>query len=163
MKRCPRCTRTLSLDSFYRQKSRKDGRAVYCKQCRKEQKQAYLATPEGRTQYLTTAQQRRKTRLMEDSEYRRRYYSQTDTRKRNTVYTPEALEYMPIILGDPCVYCGATATTVDHIIPVSKGGSSDWDNLAPACGSCNSRKNDRPLLGFMLNGRSDPLVLGDHR
>ena len=31
----------------------------------------------------------------------------------------------------------------DHIIPISKGGSTTLDNLAYACGGCNSLKSDK--------------------
>lgn len=37
---------------------------------------------------------------------------------------------------------GATHPTIDHIIPLSKGGTHTWDNVQCACGLCNSRKQD---------------------
>ena len=43
-----------------------------------------------------------------------------------------------------CHYCGRAATSVDHIIPLSRGGARlDPSNLVAACVSCNSRKRDR--------------------
>lgn len=49
-------------------------------------------------------------------------------------------------LTGPCAYgCGRPATTLDHIWPVARGGESRPGNLAPACGSCNSRKGARRL------------------
>ncbi len=42
-----------------------------------------------------------------------------------------------------CVYCGkAGATTVDHVMPQSRGGSRSWENLAACCRACNQRKAD---------------------
>lgn len=63
---------------------------------------------------------------------------------------PESLAYVRLIASDPCVYCGATAQSVDHIVPVAQGGGGEWDNLAPACLSCNSSKQDTKLLAFLL-------------
>lgn len=37
-----------------------------------------------------------------------------------------------------CVYCGDDAHTVDHIIPVDRGGLDAKENLVAACSSCNS-------------------------
>ena len=43
-----------------------------------------------------------------------------------------------------CVLCGMNEDlTIDHIIPVSKGGSDEESNLQLMCKSCNSRKGDR--------------------
>lgn len=42
-----------------------------------------------------------------------------------------------------CGYCHGEATTIDHIVPVSRGGRSTWLNTISACYSCNQRKGDR--------------------
>lgn len=39
-----------------------------------------------------------------------------------------------------CAYCGATATSLDHVIPRFKSGSSNRNNLVPSCQRCNSNK-----------------------
>ena len=46
-----------------------------------------------------------------------------------------------------CQYCGCTCSDleVDHIIPVSKGGTDDIRNLATACMMCNRAKGNRIL------------------
>src|SRR5262249_53267218 len=48
-----------------------------------------------------------------------------------------------VLLSGPCAYCGdPVPTQVDHIIPRSRGGTDDRDNLAPACKLCNMEKLD---------------------
>lgn len=43
--------------------------------------------------------------------------------------------------GYACLHCGThVSLTIDHIVPVSKGGAHDDDNLQTLCRSCNSRK-----------------------
>jgi 5-methylcytosine-specific restriction endonuclease McrA len=39
--------------------------------------------------------------------------------------------------GPNCVYCGAIATDVDHLIPIAAGGDDSPANLRPACARCN--------------------------
>lgn len=72
-------------------------------------------------------------------------------RRRGIEYTPAAQEYIKILLRDPCAYCGlSTGITIDHIVPVAEGGSSDWANLTAACALCNSQKRTRSILDFLL-------------
>jgi len=45
-----------------------------------------------------------------------------------------------------CQYCGvkiASDITIDHIIPVSRGGKSTFNNCVACCKKCNSHKNDQ--------------------
>lgn len=46
-----------------------------------------------------------------------------------------------------CQYCGKRfdekELTLDHVVPVSKGGGNSWENLATSCFKCNNKKGDR--------------------
>lgn len=48
-----------------------------------------------------------------------------------------------------CAYCGELeATTIDHIIPLSKKGARRFHNLIGACEDCNCAKADLSLEEF---------------
>jgi 5-methylcytosine-specific restriction endonuclease McrA len=63
-----------------------------------------------------------------------------------------------------CAYCGkgdlaieydgmrvkeSKKATIDHIVPVSRGGGRfDASNITPCCGECNGKKGDKPLDEF---------------
>lgn len=55
-----------------------------------------------------------------------------------------------------CQYCGSRSDlTVDHVIPRSKGGSNEWENIVACCAPCNRRKADRmPHQARMFPKRS---------
>ena len=59
-------------------------------------------------------------------------------------------------ISDVCHLCGQPgATTVDHIVPVSRGGSMfDPRNLAPAHSSCNYSKGKRLGVGPLETSRA---------
>ena len=43
-----------------------------------------------------------------------------------------------------CQYCGSNSElTFDHLLPRSKGGKTDWNNVVTACSSCNVQKGGR--------------------
>ncbi|SMO57483.1 TIGR02646 family protein [Balnearium lithotrophicum] len=46
-----------------------------------------------------------------------------------------------------CAYCGKTVkdneATVDHLVPKSRGGKWEWENLVTSCSECNQRKGNR--------------------
>jgi 5-methylcytosine-specific restriction endonuclease McrA len=45
--------------------------------------------------------------------------------------------------GHRCAYCHGAATTIDHVLPRSRGGKNTWRNTVAACDRCNQRKGDR--------------------
>ena len=59
--------------------------------------------------------------------------------------------------GWACQYCGASSNlTVDHVIPRSKGGSSNWENIVASCAPCNRRKGDRLPRQANMHPRRTP-------
>jgi 5-methylcytosine-specific restriction endonuclease McrA len=68
---------------------------------------------------------------------------------RRIPHQSRALSRKNILLRDryTCQFCGhvfpASELTLDHVIPRSRGGRTDWDNLVACCHACNNRKGDR--------------------
>jgi 5-methylcytosine-specific restriction enzyme A len=59
--------------------------------------------------------------------------------------------------GWVCHYCGAPAITVDHVVPLARGGARlDPHNLVACCRSCNARRG-----GAARRGASWARLLGD--
>lgn len=81
------------------------------------------------------------------------YARQHRARKRNAGGDGVTAEQWEQIQKDYCylcVYCGQKKPLeMDHIVPLSKGGHHDTDNIVPACKSCNSSKSDSSLLMFL--------------
>lgn len=58
-------------------------------------------------------------------------------------FTFSELQNLRLTCGEKCAYCGqAVKLTVDHIIPLSRGGANDITNIALVCRICNSSKGD---------------------
>jgi len=68
--------------------------------------------------------------------------------------TPLGLEQLFEGYSNLCVYCLSVATEVDHVVPFSRGGSNDISNIVPACESCNSSKQDTPLVVWMARRKT---------
>ena len=59
------------------------------------------------------------------------------------VRMPNAKSQRP---GCSCKYCETRAAlTIDHVLPLSKGGKWVWENLVTACTKCNGKKGSKSL------------------
>lgn len=80
-----------------------------------------------------------------------RFYKRITQRRRQTrmIGQVTAKQWKRIILfyGRACAIChipeSEVPLTIDHFIPLSKGGTNNWYNVWPLCLSCNSRKHDK--------------------
>jgi 5-methylcytosine-specific restriction endonuclease McrA len=52
-----------------------------------------------------------------------------------------------------CAYCLDWATSLDHIVPVDKGGTNDPGNCIPACTRCNSSKGSKDIGVWLKTSR----------
>tara|TARA_B100001964_G_C14057025_1_gene519657 strand:- start:109 stop:372 length:264 start_codon:yes stop_codon:yes gene_type:complete len=59
-----------------------------------------------------------------------------------------------LITKATCYYCNKTLTpkevTMDHIVPLSRGGRTTKGNVVPSCKECNTKKKDKTASDLML-------------
>lgn len=87
-------------------------------------------------------------------------------KKRDEAYKKSSLPYSFLYKirnafnGCECPVCGNTMTickhkkfipTIQHIVPISKGGEHELDNIAVICYSCNSSIKDKMIEGKLNN------------
>ena len=60
--------------------------------------------------------------------------------------------------GGRCIYCSAPATSLDHVVPKSRGGPHTWDNVVSACARCNHVKADRGIAELGWRMRHPPVA-----
>ena len=56
----------------------------------------------------------------------------------------------------PCAYCDEPATSIDHVIPLARGGTHFEGNLAPCCSACNSSKSAFTVAEWRHRRRTHP-------
>jgi 5-methylcytosine-specific restriction endonuclease McrA len=144
-----------------------------------QQKQRYAEDEAHRERVKARATEWNRENVERRSEIRRAYESKPENKQRRAAYSKQwnadnrelvaaysllhnsrrrganapdadARKYAVLLYRDPCAYCGTRERVeVDHIVPVSAGGTNTADNLTAACRSCNVRKRDKSLLTFL--------------
>ncbi len=157
VKRCSGCRVELPLEAFHVDKGHSDGRASRCKVCRAkwvESRKAELVAYNA--QYYT---RNRVKRIAEIHEYQRRhpevkvkYRHRYRARKHNALgsHTYEDLVAIFVKQEGACFYCRLQLPAMkdghfDHVVPLSRGGSDDPNNLVFSCAPCNWSKHAKLL------------------
>ena len=60
--------------------------------------------------------------------------------------------------GKRCAYCPNPADTIDHVVPLVRGGTNHEGNLVPACRACNSSKGGYLLVEWRTGKRLPRMV-----
>lgn len=113
----------------------------------------YNLRPDQRARMTMYERQRRQHKQRTDPHYHARLMAtakRSQHRRRARLvavggsYSQAEWQWLCALYGHRCVRCGAVGPlSVDHVVPISKGGRNTIDNLQPLCGSCNSRKHTK--------------------
>lgn len=166
---CSRCDKRKPLEAFYKDKSATLGRRSYCKECQKKSiADRYLLDPEKKKEYqrdhriknLSKVRAADTARYVRDKDKRITLAeAHGHIRRARRVQAPFEPGITRIALrkihGDNCFYCGVTMmftraknrqfnsndATIEHRLPLSRGGKHVWANAVLACRECNLSKN----------------------
>lgn len=117
---------------------------------RRLNEKSYQQKPEARRKAVirSTNQLKKHPHLREAKKFRDRVYGyfQRASKKEIGKITNTQWQLKLVEFQNGCAFCGTKENiTIDHIIPLSKGGTNDVDNIQPLCRSCNSRKGNKIL------------------
>ena len=145
-KHCNTCKRDKPLSEFGKDSYKPSGLHYQCGDCERRSKREYYA-------------RNREWMLAKNRVNQRKYRVQRNERERlrkiNLRATPELIraqwERIKRKHKQRCYYCGIKhdKLTIDHVIPISKGGDNSLYNIVPACQVCNSKKGDRSLVEWV--------------
>ena len=119
----------------------------------------YAATVKPWLNPRLTASQQWSVRYQVDLEFnareKARLYTKKMRRKHGIAITNDGTARSDMLINArSCLYCGAKfddrcKPTLDHLIPLIKGGAHSVANLVICCRACNSRKGKRDFLEFV--------------
>ena len=133
---CTKCKTFKALNDYSTNKKSRDGKHSWCRPCVAEGVRISIRkNPEKRTGNSWA----KKNREMNAAKSRRR---RTKLRGAKTyLILPKEIKRL---YNSVCVGCGSAENiAMDHIIPVSRGGTHSIGNIQPLCKTCNSSKNSK--------------------
>lgn len=146
MPKCPRCQEDKPLSSFSRDRTKSSGRCSHCKSCKNKAKQEWI-TPEYKREEALKWRQRNPWKYKASNVVRG--WRSRDARLGLSLDTPPFQKIVDLWREQNfiCSYCGVNCSldtiSVDHMVPVTKGGDHDLKNLTTCCLACNIIKRAR--------------------
>jgi len=173
---CSQCERRLPINDFHKDKSATGGRRSKCKECRiglvKDWYQDNKERQSGREKKRRRANtekyaEKEALRYIKDREKRiglaTEHSHRRKARKLETVIEKGISKIaLKKKFGTKCYYCkkemdfsvgvgrkfNKDMATIEHLIPLARGGEHTWENTVLACRHCNISKNAKTIEEF---------------
>lgn len=173
---CSECERRLAITEFHKDKAATDGYRSKCKECRISHVKKWYA--DNRERQSTKELVRRRSnpekyaekeaaRYKKDKEKRlllATEHSHLRKARKKLVKTERGITKVALRkkFGSKCYYCGIemdfstgagrvfnrSMATIEHLIPLAKGGEHTFENTVLACRHCNISKNSKTEAEF---------------
>ncbi|MBB1057848.1 HNH endonuclease [Dietzia sp. B19] len=156
-KTCTGCGETKPITDYHRDSDKKDGYNPRCKACALARTKAYREA--NREAILAHRKNYHAEKWATDAEYREQCYAAHRRRRRMLASAKQEPYTRELIFARDGWVCGicsesidprmryqddpSTCATIDHIVPLSRGGDDTPANVQAAHGSCNYRKCNR--------------------
>ena len=149
---CSQCKEEKHVDYFYKNRDEKCGYRRQCKQCTN----SYNATRTDKKReydYYYRIKNRERIKKVKDLYHlnnreleNNKGHVRRARKSKNGVFAISKKELIKLY-NSPCFYCGSlNKITIDHIIPISRGGSHSIGNLVSACAFCNGSKHTKFIV-----------------
>lgn len=143
LKHCGQCYMDLPLADFTLDSRTRDGRQSPCNGCKSRNAKRRYKDQYRHIRAYHSAYRKDNPDLYRISGWKRRVSERSAPGRA----APAQIEARVSFYGRLCWICGCdwdalpkSDQTIDHVIPLARGGSNWPANLRPACRSCNSRK-----------------------
>lgn len=141
---CTKCLIEKELTEFYKDSRGRGGLMAKCKKCHIEIvvcRKKENPEPSNRAAAKWRKNNKDKIRILNSSTKSRRRKSE-----RRTITSKDWMSTLRRY-NNCCAYCGIDGKmTMDHIVPLIRGGRHSIGNIIPACLSCNSSKNRKFIV-----------------
>ena len=160
MKTCSECLLEKPLDEFYSYGGTRKGKRSYCAKCCKARSARWQKNnPEKNRErvkkfYWANHEASKLRKKAASSRYKKSHPEvgrQSTNRRRVRKIGNGVFKIIPKDLQrlqrTPCQECGTMKKlSIDHVVPISKGGTHSIGNLQSLCIHCNSSKNNKFII-----------------
>ena len=169
---CAECGLRKSLSEFHKDAKASKGHRARCAECHTAASKSWYKENQPRQKEKATVRRIKfadRIRKQDSERYERtkprrlelasKHSQIRRARKAKTEYDKGiSKKSLRKLFGDQCHYCGITMdfagttkaagykdshATIEHILPLSKGGTHTWDNVVLACRRCNISKHNK--------------------